>query len=399
MGEADMGTLTDTTVRNSKDPGRYGDGDGLYLVVAPSGSKSWVVRVQKDGRRRDIGLGGYPKASLKLARERAREVRSQVEAGADPVAERKRAAGVPTFRLAAAKVHTEHARGWRNSKHGAQWISTLATYAFPTIGELGTDKVDPGHVRDLLAPIWLEKPETAKRVLQRVATVLDWGFSKGWRAAELPRRSILKGLPKQGRKVVHHKAMPFDDVPAFLVRLREREGVSRLALEALILTAVRSGMVRGAVWEELDLDRALWTIPAERMKKGVEHIVPLSPAAVDAFRRALVYRRPADPARPDLVFPGMIRGKALSDMALTKLLRDMGLDVTAHGFRSSFRDWTAERTNIPNEVAEMALAHTIASKSEAAYRRGNLLDKRRQLMDRWAQFCTGEAGKVVRLVA
>jgi len=254
-------------------------------------------------------------------------------------------------------------------------------------------------VRDLLAPIWLEKPETAKRVLQRVATVLDWGFSKGWRAAELPRRSILKGLPKQNRRVVHHKAMPIDDVPAFLARLREREGVSRLALEALILTAVRSGEIRGAVWEELDLDRALWTIPAARMKMGVEHIVPLSPAAVDAFRRALVYRRPADPARPDLVFPGMIRGKALSDMALTKLLRDMGLDVTAHGFRSSFRDWTAERTNIPNEVAEMALAHAIKSKSEAAYRRGNLLDKRRQAMDRWAQFCTGEAGKVVRLVA
>ena len=381
-----MGVLSDKAVRATKEPGRYLDGDGLYLVHAPGGSRNWVVRVQKSGRRRDIGLGGYPKVPLALARKRAAEVRSQVEAGVDPVAERKRASGIPTFRVAAAAVHAEHARGWRNAKHGAQWLSTLEAYAFSHIGDLGMNVVEPHHVRDLLAPIWLDKPETAKRVLQRVATVLDWGLSKGWREGELPRRSILKGLPKQGRKAGHHAATPYADVPAFMARLREREGVSRLALEALILTAVRSGAIRGAVWGEIDLEAALWTIPAARMKAKEEHVVPLSAPAVDAFRRALRYRRPAT-GGPNLVFPGMMRGKPLSDMALTKLLRDFGLDATAHGVRSSFRDWASEETNFPGEVAEMALAHAIANKTEAAYRRGNLLQKRRELMAAWALRC------------
>lgn len=392
-----MGKLTDTAVKAAKEPGRYGDGDGLFLNVKRTGARSWVVRVQKNDKRRDIGIGGYPKVPLALARKRAAEIRSQMEAGVDPVAERKRAAGIPTFRLAAASVHAEHKAGWRNSKHGAQWLRTLETFAFPVIGDMGVDKVEPGHVRDLLAPVWLEKPETARRVLQRVGTVLDWAFSKGWRVAELPKRSILKGLPKQGRMVAHHAAMPIDDVPAFMVRLREREGISRLALEALILTAARSGEIRGALWSEIDLERALWTIPAERMKAKREHVVPLSPEAVDVFRRALRFRAPADSGRADLVFPGMMRGKALSDMALTKLLRDMGVDATAHGFRSSFRDWASERTNVAGEVAEMALAHAVADRTEAAYRRGNLLDKRRDLMERWGRFCVGASGKVVRL--
>lgn len=229
-----------------------------------------------------------------------------------------------------------------------------------------------------------------------VTDVLTWAVAKQYRP-DMPLLSP-KGLrmPKQPKGQVHHAAMPFDAVPAFLGLLREREGISRLALEALILTAARSGEIRGATWDEVDLEASLWTVSAERMKAGKEHVVPLSPAAIEAFRRALPYRKPKG-ADGDLVFPGMVKGKPLSDMALTKLLRDMGANCTAHGFRSSFRDWAAERTAFPAEVAEMALAHAIGSKVEAAYRRGNLLEKRRGLMDAWGRFVTGESGAVVQL--
>jgi integrase len=392
-----MGKLTATGINAAREPGRYGDGDGLFLWVRESGSKQWVCRVQKGGRRRDIGLGGYPKLTLAKARQRAAEVRQQIEEGLDPVAERKRAAGIPTFKAAAAIVHGEHEKGWRNAKHGAQWLKSLEDYVFPAIGAKTVETIEPGQVRDLLAPIWLEKPETARRVLQRIATVCDWAVAKGWRPAELPRRTIVRGLPRQPKRDGHFAALPFDQVPAFVTRLRERDGISRLALEALILTAVRSGEIRGATWDEVDLESRLWTIPPRRMKAGVEHVVPLSEAAIDAFRRALPYRKRQVASRPDLVFPGLTKGQPLSDMALTKLLRDMGVPATAHGFRSSFRDWAAETTSFPSDVCEMALAHTIANKVEAAYRRGNLLEKRRALMDAWASFCTSGEGKVVQL--
>ena len=397
-----MGKLTATKVQALKAPGRHADGDGLYFWIrehvspktkARSVTRGWVLRVQKAGRRRDISLGSYPVVSLQRAREKALEVLQQIDRGLDPVAERKREA-VLTFRAAAQQVFAEHSKGWKNSKHSQQWLSSLEP-VFTAIGDKSLDTIEPGHVRDLLAPIWLEKPETARRTLQRISVVLDWGFSKGWRTAELPRRTIIKGLPKQPARDGHFAALPFDQVPAFVQRLREREGISRLALEAVILTATRSGEIRGATWDEVDLDAALWTIPGERMKAGKEHVVPLSPAAVDVFRRALPYRRRQVKGRPDLCFPGMLKGQPLSDMALTKLLRDMDVQATAHGFRSSFRDWVAEKTNFPGEVAEMALAHAIGSKVEAAYRRGNLLEKRRQLMDAWARFVTAETGKVV----
>ena len=403
-----MGKLSATGIQALKEPGRYGDGDGLFFWVRPSSkkesagkavSKSWIVRVQKAGKRRDIGLGGYPKVSLARARERAGEIRSQVEDGLDPVAERKKSAGMPTFKEAAGLVYAEHEKGWRNAKHAAQWMRTLESYVFPAIGDKPISAVEHGQVRDILAPIWLTKAETARRVLQRIATVCDWGFSKGYRPAELPRRSIVKGLPRQPKRDGHFAAMPFEGVPAFVERLREREGISRLALEAVILTAVGSGEIRGAVWDEVDLEAALWTIPAARMKAGKAHVVPLSPAAVDAFRRAIPYRKRQVKSRPDLVFPGQNKGMPLSDMALTKLLRDMDIKVTAHGFRSSFRDWVAEKTSFAGEVAEMALAHAIGSKVEAAYRRGNLLEKRRQLMDAWGRFVTSENGKVVQIAS
>lgn len=381
--------LNPTRIEALKQPGRYADGGGLFLFVRPTGTKNWIVRVQKDGRRRDIGLGGYPKLTLAKARQRALEVHSQIEEGLDPVMERKKAAGCPTFSEAAKARHAELAPGFRNAKHTAQWLSSLDAYAFPALGRLTVDRIEAAHVRDALLPIWLEKPETARRVHQRIVDVLVWAVAKQYRCDVPMLTSKALRLPRQGAVVVHHAAMDFDDVPPFLNQLRSREGLSRLALEALLLTAARSGEIRGATWDELDLERRLWTIPGERMKAGRDHVVPLSEVAVEAFARASAYRR----AGSNLVFPGLVRGKPLSDMAFTKLLRDLGLMVTAHGFRSSFRDWCAERTSFAPEVAEMALAHAVASKVEAAYRRGNLLEKRRELMEAWGRFCiSAEAG-------
>jgi integrase len=391
-----MGKLTATAVKAALGkPGRYSDGDGLFLEVRKAGAGSWIVRAQKNGKRRDIGLGSASKVSLSLARTRAGEARSLIEAGIDPVAQRRKAAGIPTFREAAALVHAENKRTWRNGKHQEQWLATLKAYAFPAIGDRPVSEIDGPAVRDLLAAIWLDKPETARRVRQRVGAVLDWAYSKGFREAEAPMRSVSKGLPRQPRKGRHFAAMPFSDVPAFIARLHEKETWGRLALEAAILTAARSGEIRGARWDELDLDAGLWAIPAERMKAAREHIVPLSPAALRVFRRAAELRT----AGFGFVFHGAKRDKPMSDMTLTKLLRDMGETVTAHGFRSSFRDWVSEATQFQGELAEAALAHTIENKVEAAYRRGNLLEKRRRLMDAWGDYCDGGAAKVVRLAA
>ena len=388
-----MGKLTATGIRALKEPGRYGDGDGLFLLVSKSGARSWMVRVQKDGKRRDIGLGSERKVSLAKARVDSALVCSQVEAGVDPVAERKKAAGIPTFREAAALVHAEHKRGWRNAKHGAQWLSSLEAYAFPIIGDKAVSDIDGPAVRDVLAAIWLAKPETARRVRQRINGVVDWAIGKGYRTAPLPMKAINKSLPKHRATAKHHAAMPYGNVPAFIARLRERESMGRLALEAVILTAARSGELRGAVWSEVDLERALWTIPAGRMKADREHVVPLSATGLRIFKRMSELRTEGS----NLVFPGMKRGKPLSDMTLTKVLRDMNLDCTAHGFRSSFRDWVSEETTFDGTVAEAALAHAIENKVEAAYRRGNLLEKRRALMAAWGDYCDGTSAKVVRL--
>jgi integrase len=389
-----MGKLTATGLRAlSKKAGRHGDGDGLFLEVGRTGAASWVVRVQKDGRRRDIGLGSLAKVSLSYARERAAEVRAQVESGLDPVLERQKAAGVPTFRVAAAQVHAEHKKGWRNGKHRDQWLTTLKAYAFPVMGDLPVNKVETGHVRDVLGPIWIDKPETARRVRQRIGTVLDFAVGKNWRAHPIDMRAVSKALPRQPKKDGRFEAMPYPEVPAFLQSLRERTSMGRLALEALILTAARSGEVRGARWSELDLEAGLWTIPGNRMKAGKEHIVPLSPEALDVFSRAKALRL----ADSDLVFPGVKRGRPLSDMTLTKVLRDAGRTETTHGFRSSFRDWAAERSNMAGEIAEAALAHAIPNKVEAAYRRTNYLEARRDLMTRWGRFCAAAPGTIVRL--
>ena len=380
-----MGKLTATAVKAAKVAGRYGDGDGLFLMVGPSGSKSWLVRIQKDGKRRDIGLGGASKVPLALARDRAGIVRSQVEAGIDPVAERRRAAGVPTFREAAALVHAEHKPGWRNAKHRDQWLATLTAYAFPTLGDVSVSRIEAAAVRDALAAIWLTKPETARRLRQRISTVIDWAVGKGYRDGPLAMAVIDKALPRQRRAVKHHAALPYTAMPDFMATLRAKDTMGRLALEAVILTAARSGEVRLATWGELDLEAALWTIPADRMKAKRPHVVPLSAPAVALFERMKAHRRGGS----DLVFPGAARGKPLSDMTLTKALRDMAVDAVPHGFRSTFRDWVAEQTNWPAELAEAALAHVIADKTVAAYQRGSMLDKRRAMMTAWAEFCEG----------
>jgi integrase len=390
-----MGKLSATALRGTLAPGRYGDGDGLFLNVAKKGSRSWIVRVQKAGRRRDIGLGSAAKVSLADARVRAAKVREQIEAGLDPIAERRKAAGIPTFRQAAAQVFEENRRTWKNGHHQWQWMRTLEMFAFPAIGDLPVSDITAPLVRDLLAEIWLTKAETARRVRQRVGVVLDWAHAKGWREHEAPMRSVTKGLPRQPRTVSHHAALPYSDVPAFMAELRSKKPTyGRLALEALVLTAARSGEIRGARWSEIDLDKATWVIPAGRMKAGKRHVVPLSAEAIAVFRKAEALR-----SGVDLIFPGAQLTRPLSDMSLVKVLRDMKVEATPHGFRSSFRDWAADQTSFPAEVAEAALAHAVADKVVAAYRRTDFFEKRQALMQAWGSYCSDPASKVVRLAS
>ncbi|RSY78057.1 site-specific integrase [Sphingomonas koreensis] len=379
-----MGKLSATAVKAATRPGRMGDGDGLYLIVQPGGSKSWVCRVQKNGNRRDFGLGSASKIPLKVARERAVEIRTWVEMGLDPSFERRKAEGIPTFKEAAAKVLAAHRKTWRNEKHEGQWLRTLESYVFPALGGIGVHEITGPMIRNVLAEIWLSKPETARRVRQRIGTVLDWAYASGYRDTEAPMRAITKGLPRQPKKDGHFAAMPYAQVPAFVAKLRERESFSRLALEFAILTAARSGEVRGATWDEVDVVTGLWTIPKGRMKASREHVVPLTKPAMRIVRRCQELRINVCP----LIFPGIRGSQPLSDMTLTKLLKEMKQPYTVHGFRSAFRDWVSEETQYSGEVAESALAHVVKSKAEAAYRRGNLLAKRRDMMDDWGGYCT-----------
>ena len=393
-----MGELTALAVRAASKPGRYRDGNGLMLLVKASGARSWVLRTQVDGARRDFGIGSLADVGLAAAREKADTIRKQYRGGVDPV-EAKRAAKsaratIPTFEAAAELAHGEQVNAWRNIKHRAQWISSLRAYAFPALGKVRVDKIDGPMIRDVLLPIWLEKPETARRVRQRVGAVLDWCYAKGLRPSEAPMRSIGKGLPRQPKRDGHFAAMAYDAVPAFVSKLAASESVGRLALQFLIYTAARSGEVRGATWAEIDLDAATWTIPGARMKAGKEHIVPLTSAALALLERANMLKIDKPGA---LLFPGL-RARPLSDMTLGKVVKAAGVaDATVHGFRSAFRDWAAEMTGTPGEVVEAALAHTIANKVEAAYRRTNYLDKRRGLMDAWACFLTASGANVVQL--
>jgi integrase len=385
-----MAKLTALSVKRAK-PGRHGDGGGLYLVVSDTGSRKWVLRFQARGKRRDIGLGSAKVVSLADAREATEDMRRAVRQGKDPVVERNRAKEtMPTFKEAAAMVHKEHLPSWKNTKHAAQWISTMEAYAFPTLGDLPVNQIDGPIVRDVLAEIWLTIPETARRVKQRIGTVLDYAHAKGWRDAEAPLRSIARGLPKQPKVKEHLAAMPWAEVPDFIANveniLKASETV-RLAIEFVILTAVRSGEVRMARWTEFDIDNKMWTIPAERMKAGRAHRVPLSNRAVDILDRMVELRR--TDAADGLVFEGQRPGRPLSDMTLTMPIRRAKLPITVHGFRSSFRDWCAEATDTPREIAEACLAHVVRNAVEASYARTDHFDRRRIVMDAWAAFCIG----------
>lgn len=343
-----------------------------------------------------MGLGGLRTTPLKRARELAATYRAIARSGGDPIADRrKELTPVPTFREAAERVHGDSKASWRNAKHGGQWLSTLQTYAFPTIGDMRVDLVGTPDVLKILRPIWLSKPETARRVRQRIKAVLDWAKTAGHREGDNPAADVTRGLPAQPQRDGHFSALPYAQVPDFIQKLRESDAGTtvKLALEFLVLTACRTGEVIGARWEEIDLDAALWTIPGPRMKRGKEHRVPLSPRCVEILMEA-------KQLGGKHVFPGRNQDEPLSNMAFLMTLRRMGVDTTSHGFRSTFRDWTAEETNTPREVAEMALAHAIGNAVEAAYRRGDLFEKRRKLMNAWASFAASDSqSKVVRLQA
>ncbi|KTR84408.1 integrase [Novosphingobium barchaimii] len=388
--------LSARRVATVKEPGIYSDGGGLYLRVRPSGSKSWVFIYSREKVRREMGLGSGLDVSLAKARERARTAREMLVDQLDPLEHRKHvlkleaapepeAARVVTFGDFADELIESIEEGFRNPKHRAQWRSSLAKHA-ASLYPLAVDQVTTEHITAALQKIWLTKAETASRVRGRIERVLDAAKAKGLRSGENP--ATWKGhlellLPKQGRKVKHHAALPFSEMGAFMADLSSRSAVSARALEFIILTAARSGEVRGMKWQEIDLDAKVWTVPAERMKAGVEHQVPLSDPAL----AVLAAVRPTEPRADALVFRAE-RGGQMSDMIFSALLKRMNRgDVTTHGFRSTFRDWVGEATEFAREDAEMALAHTISSAVERAYRRGRALEKRRRLMDAWAVYC------------
>jgi integrase len=376
------GKLSDRKVRALSEPGRYSDGATLYLVVAPGGSKQWVQRLTVRRRQTDVGLGGYPVVGLREAREKAQANRAQARSGADPLLERRRAA-VPTFRDLASQ-HIEALRpSWRNAKHAAQWGSTLAAYAHPFIGNRPVDQVTRADVIGLLSPIWTKKPETARRVRQRVRAVMARANALEYIEHNPAGEGIDAALAKLPRIRAHHPALPYAQLPAALRAVRESTATPAVTLgfEFLALTACRSGEVRGARWEEIDIACAAWTVPAERMKGGRTHRVPLSEQAIAVLEEA----RGLDNGS-GLVFPAPRSGLDLSDMAFAQLLRRLELDFVPHGLRSSFRDWAAEQTNAPHAVMEAALAHSVKNTTEAAYFRSDLFELRRGLMAEWGRF-------------
>jgi integrase len=387
--------LSALDVKNLTKVGRHADGDGLYLNIAAGGSKSWMFLWMKDGRRREMGLGSYPGVPLADARAKVVECRRIVSAGGDPIAARD-TAKPKTFAEAADDFMDSMEGGWRNEKHRDQWRMTLGDVYCSSIRSKAVGDVSTDDVLKILTPIWQQKAETASRLRGRIERVLDYAKVKGWRSGENPAlwRGHLKGaLPaRQKLQRGHHAAMGYREVPAFVERLRGAEAMAARGLEFLILTAARSGEVLGAQWPEFDLKNAVWTVPADRMKAGKEHRVPLSDRAVEIVK-ALQEARVSD-----FVFPGERPKRPLSSMAFAMLLRRMKVEsVTPHGFRSAFRDWCGDETTFPRELAEAALAHEVGNKVEAAYRRSDALAKRRKLMDAWARYCSNSKANVAAL--
>jgi integrase len=391
------GGLTARKVVTAK-PGKYSDGGNLYLVVSTNGLRKWVLRFTWRGRAKEMGLGSAAAVSLADARERAATARRKIAQGLNPIDERKRTSGVPTFGEMADQVREVLSAGFRNEKHKAQWKSTLATYAAP-LSDKPVDTITTDDVLAILKPIWITKAETASRVRGRIEKVLDAAKAKGFREGENPARwrGHLDHLLPRPSKLArgHHAAMPYDEVAAFVADLRGREAVAALALELCILTAARSGEILGMPWDEIDLNKKIWTVPAHRMKAGREHRVPLSQ------RAAAILVRLSKGRSGDFVFPGQRRDKPLSNMAMEMMLRRMKIEnATVHGFRSSFRDWAGNETGYPRDLIETALAHVIGDKAEQAYRRSDALEKRRKLMEAWAGYCEPERqGNIIPLVA
>lgn len=391
-----MGNLTALSVRNAK-PGRHVDGGGLYLLVKPpsnaakeaghkSGTKSWVLRIQKDGHRRDFGLGSLADVSLAEARERAATLRKTVRVGVDPIAEKRKRQNTPTFKAATMACHASKKGGW-TPRHARQWLEAMEDHVFPKLGERPIDQVDARAIGQVLAPIWLEIPNTARRVRQRIGTVIDFATASEWRSGDNPTRIVGHLLEPQTDKAKHYNAVPHLEMPTFMAELRALPvAIGRLALQFTILTAARSGEVRSMAWDEVDLKAELWTVPEKKMKAREEHVVPLSPAAVAVLKEALQFLGNVAPfASDDLVFPG--RGtKPLSDMTMLRALREAGRKETIHGFRSSFRDWASDKTNFPSDVIETALAHQVGSETRRAYERTKHVEKRCKLMNEWANY-------------
>lgn len=389
--------LTELKIKHAK-PGYWLDGDGLYLQVSESGAKSWIYRFQLNGKRREMGLGSLAGVSAKEARRRAAEARALLLDKIDPLEHRRQqaaatfelaarvAAGAVTFKKVSLAYIEANRAGWKNAKHVSQWENTLATYAYPVMGEKPVGEVDTALVLEVLNPIWLTKTETAKRLRGRIEQILSYARVKGYRQGENPaawRGHLDNVLPQPGKIAPHkhHPALPFDQMGEFMGKLRTHEGVSMLCLEFVILTACRSGEALKAKWSEIDEEKGVWIIPSDRMKARKEHRVPLSDAALAVLEDAKKV------CQGEYIFPGVRSGKPMSDMSLTMLLRRLHKGVTVHGFRSAFRDWAAEVTHFPGEMAEMALAHVVGNKVEAAYRRGDMFEKRRQMMADWASWC------------
>lgn len=389
-----VGILTALAVKNASRTGLLSDGGGLYLQIGQTGAKSWIFRFMLRGKARAMGLGALHTVSLAEARQAALDCRKTLREGRDPIEERKErlreasGSAQPTFAWCAEECIKSHEAGWRNEKHASQWRNTLETYAGRIFGEKPIDTVDLGLVMQVLQPMWAEKTETASRVRGRIEAVLDWATVRGYRRGENPARwrghlDALLPATTRVRKIKHHAALPYAELPAFITELRQREGTAARAFEFMILTAARTGEVIGANWSEIDVDRRIWTIPAERMKAGREHRVPLTPRAMELLGP------PPNPLAGPVFTAGQSKAP-LSNMAFLALLKRMErTDLTGHGFRSTFRDWVAETTDFPNELAEMALAHTVSDKVEAAYRRGDMFDRRRYLMRAWGTFANG----------
>ena len=379
-----MAKLTVRKIETAKGPAKLSDEYGLYLRVSPKGAKSWIQRLNIQGLRTDNAVGHYPGMGLAEARGVAFERWKIAKAGGDPRRKDGKSVLAPTFAEAAAAVIAMHEPNWRNVKSGAQWRASLETYAYPVIGKLPVSEITPAHVMEVLRPIWNEKRETARRVKQRISAICRWAVAQGHRIDDPAGLVIDAALPQNGGTRRHMPALPYDEVRGCIERIKASKGASassKLAFEFLVLTAARSGEVRNATWDEVDVDGGVWTLPAERMKANREHRVPLSGRALEVLAEAAGLSE-----ETSLVFPGTRQGRPISENTHSKLLRELGFDAVTHGFRSSFRDWASERTHTPHAVMEAALAHTVRNRVEAAYARSDLFEKRRELMERWAEY-------------